>query len=222
MESPGHRKNILDRRMRFLGMGSVDRTDPRWPCGVTWNAMNFVDSYTSRYGTSQVPAWGIRMDRYTPAGSTGLLSLESGRDARLVARARGTLGRSTVRYDSPTSADDAVRVRLNSRGSGTGEVLFELRDAWGLDSRKRLTLKSRLYAPAGRRVTVEVTIADHFDRTTYVGAFRVGTSVTTQSLGIPASARGFGNTLKLRIKNTAVRSGRAHGATLALYRIGTA
>jgi uncharacterized protein YkwD len=77
MKSPGHRKNILDPKVRYIGMGSVDRTDPKWSCGVVWNAMNFVDSYRgSSYGVGRVPAWGVRIDRYAPFGSAGMLAFE--------------------------------------------------------------------------------------------------------------------------------------------------
>ena len=59
MRSPGHRKNIMDRKMRFIGIGSVDRSDRAWPCGVLYNTMNFVDSYSSSYGKPRVAAWNL-------------------------------------------------------------------------------------------------------------------------------------------------------------------
>jgi uncharacterized protein YkwD len=54
MKSPGHRKNILDPKVRYIGIGSVDRTDPKWSCGILYNAMNFVNHYSSTYGKSRV------------------------------------------------------------------------------------------------------------------------------------------------------------------------
>jgi uncharacterized protein YkwD len=224
MNSAGHRANILDPRARYIGIGSVDRTDPKWSCGIVWNAMNFVDSYRgSSYGPGRVPAWGVRIDQYAPAGTASLLAFEHGRDTRMVASATGRLARSTVRYDSPTSSDNAARVTLRSTASGDGLIAWNVRDAWSLSGKTRITLKAGLTAPAaGRRVTVEITIADHFDRNTYVGAIRVGTKPTSQSLTIPPSARAFGNTLKLRVKNAAVRAGGANGSTLNLYAVGTA
>jgi uncharacterized protein YkwD len=224
MNSPGHRKNILDPKVRYIGMGSVDRTDPQWSCGIVWNAMNFVDSYRgSSYGAGRVPAWGVRIDQHTPSGSASLLAFENGRDPRVVTGATGKLGRSTVRYDSPTSADNAARVTLRSAGTGDGVVAWDARDAWALAGKSRITLKAGLTASAAnRRVTVEFTIADHFDRNTYIGAIRVGTTVTRQSITIPAAARAFGNTLKLRVKNASVRAGGASGSTLDVYAVGTA
>jgi uncharacterized protein YkwD len=59
MKSPGHRKNILDRKVRFVGMGSVDKKDPKWGCGVMYNTMNFVDQYSTSYGKSRVTAWNL-------------------------------------------------------------------------------------------------------------------------------------------------------------------
>jgi uncharacterized protein YkwD len=224
MNSPGHRANILDRKVRYIGMGSVDRTDPKWSCGIVWNAMNFVDSYRgSSYGAGRVPAWGVRLDEHTPSGAASLLAFESGRDARVATGASGKLARSAVRYDAANSSDNAARVTLRSSGSGNGLVSWDVRDAWSLAGKSRITVKAGLKAPAaGRRVTLEFTIADHFDRNTYVGAIRVGTTVTTQVITIPAAARAFGNTLKLRVKNASVRAGGANGSTLAVYAVGTA
>jgi uncharacterized protein YkwD len=59
MKSPGHRANIMDRKMRFVGIGSVDRKDARWPCGIVYNTMNFVDSYSTAYGRNRVGAWRL-------------------------------------------------------------------------------------------------------------------------------------------------------------------
>jgi uncharacterized protein YkwD len=59
MKSPGHRANIMDRKMRYVGLGSVDRKDRRWPCGILYNTMNFTDSYTTAYGATRVAAWNL-------------------------------------------------------------------------------------------------------------------------------------------------------------------
>ena len=222
MKSPGHRKNILDPKVRFVGMGSVDRTDPKWSCGIVWNAMNFVDSYSTSYGHSRVPAWGVRIDQYAPSGTAGLLAFENGRDVRLVTGASGRLSRSTIGYDRATSADNAARITLRSAGSGDGVISWDVKDAWTLAGKSRIAVKAGLKASAGRRVTLEFTIADHFNRNTYIGSVSVRTTVTQQYLTIPAAARTFGNTLKLRVKNASVRAGGANGATLAIYGVGTA
>jgi uncharacterized protein YkwD len=59
MHSPGHRKNIMDRKVRYIGIGSVDRADRKWPCGILYNTMNFVDSYSTSYGRNRVGAWNL-------------------------------------------------------------------------------------------------------------------------------------------------------------------
>jgi uncharacterized protein YkwD len=56
MKSPGHRKNILDRNVRVIGIGSVDTTARAWPCGVLYNTMNFANHYNTSYGKSRVAA----------------------------------------------------------------------------------------------------------------------------------------------------------------------
>jgi uncharacterized protein YkwD len=224
MNSAGHRKNILDPKVRYIGLGSVDRTDPEWSCGIVWNAMNFVDSYSpGSYGSNRVPAWGLRVDQYTPAtGTGGMLSFENGRDSRMTTRAMGRLAKSAVKYDKPSSTDNAARLKLQSSGTGGGTIAWDIRDAWSMSERNRLTLKAGISTRSGGpTVVVKVTIRDHFDRATYVGSFRVKRQITTQSLALPSSARAFGNTLQLRIENDAVRSGRASGSTLVVYGVGT-
>jgi uncharacterized protein YkwD len=223
MDSEGHRKNIMNPAARYIGIGSVDRTDPKWSCGVVWNTMNFVDSYTTSYGATRVPAWGMRVDKFVPAGGGGFAAFESGREIRMTTRASGTLGKSTVAYDKPSSADNAARLTLHSSGSGGGTVYWDVRDAWSLAERQRFTLKAGLASKkSGASVVVEVTITDHFDRSTFVGRLRVGPSIKTQSLALPSGARSFKNTLKLRVQNDAVRKGGAAGSQLVIYGAGVA
>jgi uncharacterized protein YkwD len=54
LSSPGHKANILDRKVRYIGIGTVKRSASGWHCGQVWNTMNFVDSYSSSYGRSRV------------------------------------------------------------------------------------------------------------------------------------------------------------------------
>jgi uncharacterized protein YkwD len=63
MASPGHRANILDRKVRYVGIGSVDRPDPAWPKWILYNTMNFTDYYSSSYGASKVAPYKLRIDK---------------------------------------------------------------------------------------------------------------------------------------------------------------
>jgi uncharacterized protein YkwD len=223
MDSPGHRKNILDRRMRYVGIGSIDRTDPNWSCGVVWNTMNFVDSYSTKYGVTREPAWGLRVDKYRPAGSAGIAGFESGPDVRMQLHKSGTLAKSTVAFDKPTKADDAARLTFRSAKAGSGAVSWKLRDAWALDSVGKVTVSARLQTGSrAPSVVVEVRVADHFARQTYLGTIRVTRNRVTKSFTVPSAARGFGNTLELRVTNDAVRRGRASGTALVVHGAGVA
>jgi uncharacterized protein YkwD len=223
MNSAGHRKNIMDRRMRYIGIGSVDRSDPKWSCGVVWNTMNFVDSYSSKYGTTRAPMWGLRVDEFAPARSTaGLVGFENGRDTRMYAKNSGKLAKSAVAFDKPSSANNAARLTLRSSGSGSGLVAWDIRDAWDLTGYTRVSLQAGLRGKKGTSVNVDVYVADHFDRNTFVGRIRVDNAVKTKSLTLPTAARSFGNTLELRITNDAVRKGKAAGGQLCVYGVGVA
>jgi uncharacterized protein YkwD len=221
MNSAGHRKNIMNPAAKFIGIGSVDRPDPKWSCGILWNTMNFVDSYTTKYGASRAPAWGLRVDQYAPGGGSGFAGFEYGRDVRMTTRATGTLAKSTLAYDKPSSSDNAARLNLTSGGTGAGTISWDLRDAWSLSGRDRITLKAGLYGKkSGRSVTVELTVTDHFGRQSYIGSIRVPQRTVTQSLPLPEAAKSFKNTLKLRISNDAVRKGGAAGSQLVVYSLG--
>jgi uncharacterized protein YkwD len=223
MDSPGHRKNIMNPAAKYIGIGSVDRTDPKWSCGVVWNTMNFVDSYTSEYGATRVPAWGMRVDKYAPAGAGGFAGFESGRDIRMTTRATGSLAKSTVSFDKPSDRNNAARLTLRSSGSGGGTAYWDLQDAWSLTDRTQLSLQAGLYSKkSAPTVVVEVTVTDHFDRAVFLGRIRVGRSVTTHTLALPESARNFKNTLKLRIHNDSVRTGGSAGSQLVVYGVGAA
>ena len=73
MNSPGHRANILDSSMRYLGIGWVERPD-----GSGYNTQVFVDSYSSTYGRNRRPAVGGLADAKVPAASTTVASFENG------------------------------------------------------------------------------------------------------------------------------------------------
>lgn len=184
--------------------------------------MNFVDSYTpSSYGTTRVPAWGLRVDQYAPSGATSVASFESGHEARMQLTTGGTLAKSAMALGRPTSGDDAVRLTFRSSGKASGTVTWELRDAWALSQRTSLTFKARLQSDRPTNsVLVEVRVADAFNRETYVGSFRARTKTATTTITLPSSARAFGNTLRLRVTNDAVRAGSASGRILHLYGIG--
>jgi uncharacterized protein YkwD len=221
MNSAGHRKNIMNPNAKYIGIGSVDRPDPKWSCGILWNTMNFVDSYTTRYGPSRVPAWGLRVDQYAPTGASGLTGFENGREVRMTSRATGRLAKSTLAYDKPSSSDNAARLNLASTGTGAGTIAWDVRDAWSLSGRDRITLKAGVYSKkSGRSVTVTLSVTDHFGRSTYVGSIRVTQRTVTQSLLLPAAAKSFKNTLKLQVTNDAVRKGGASGSQLVVYGVG--
>jgi uncharacterized protein YkwD len=52
MASEHHRDNILDPRLVYIGMGTVQVTNSDGQ-GTAWNTMDFTDSYSSAYGLAR-------------------------------------------------------------------------------------------------------------------------------------------------------------------------
>lgn len=54
MRSPGHRANILDSRVRYIGIGAIRRSD-----GRVFNTMNFTNGTSRTYGIARVIGQGL-------------------------------------------------------------------------------------------------------------------------------------------------------------------
>jgi uncharacterized protein YkwD len=54
MASPRHRDNILNPRLRYIGMGTVQVDSADGP--TAWNTMDFTNAYTAKYGAPRTRA----------------------------------------------------------------------------------------------------------------------------------------------------------------------
>jgi len=225
MGSPGHRANILDPEMRFLGIGTVQRARSGWSCGVAWNTMNFVDRYSALYGPTREPAHGMRSDARA-VGAATLADLEQLRDARVGMTAVGSgIATTALGWDGVTSRDDAMRMHVRSTGTGTGDGILYYRDALDLRSSRALTFTLGRWTPSGAALPVDVWTFDLYGRSSYLGRVVVG-SPRAVTLALPTAARSFTTTVQLRVRAADVRAlgstASAQQAQLHLYRLGTA
>jgi uncharacterized protein YkwD len=204
MGSAGHRANILDRGMRYLGIGWVERPD-----GSGYNTQVFVDQYSGTYGRSRRPAVGGLGDVRTPVSSTSVATFENGWDPRVALAFSGTgISASGPVWETPTAADQAVRysVRETRVATGGGADL-RVRDA--LDLRNATGVRVRLGAntTSGRPLTIQVTARRELGTNVVLGNVVVPSGRwVTVTLPVPAAARNFRNVLGFAVTRGALEA----------------
>jgi uncharacterized protein YkwD len=214
MNSPGHRANILDRSMRYLGMGWVERPD-----GSGYNTQVFVDSYSTAYGRSRVPAVGGIADARVPATSLTLASFESGWDPRVTLAYSGTgIVVASPVVETPAAGDQSVRFVVRESKVATGGAAdLRVRDA--VDLRHATGLRIRLGATtdSGRPVTLQVGARRELGTNAILGNVVVPSGRwVTVTLPIPAGARNFRNVVGIAVTRAALE---ALSPTLASRRV---
>jgi uncharacterized protein YkwD len=204
MNSPGHRANILDRSMRYLGIGWVERPD-----GSGYNTQVFVDQYSTAYGHNRVPAVGGLKDARTPASSTTLATFESGWDSRvfLAHSGSGIVVAGPV-YETPATGDQSVRftVRESAVAAG-GAVDLRVRDA--LDLRNATGVRVRLGAntDSGKAVTVQVSARRELGTNAILGTVTIPSGQwVTVTLPLPSGAKNFRNVLGIGVTRSALEA----------------
>jgi uncharacterized protein YkwD len=193
MNSPPHRANILDRSVRYLGIGVVERD------GIAWNTMDFVDAYSTRYGHTRVPAAGLTMDKQRITSTTDIAMLETSRDQRFGARDGGNVHASRMGFTGPSAANDAAFTVLHSSGAGNGHGSVMMRDALDLSNANSLSLQVSAHDPKHRAVPVKVVLKRSFGDSVTLGTMRVGAHPRWIELPLPAGAKGFRNQVMLRV-----------------------
>jgi hypothetical protein len=204
MNSPGHRANILDRSMRYLGMGWVERPD-----GSGYNTQVFVDSYTSAYGHTREPAIGGLGDTRTPTSTSNVASFESGWDPRvLLARSGVGLLPSGPQFESPTTGDQSVRFGVTERTLGTGGgVELRVRDALDLRNARALTVRIGANTGSGRPVTVLVTAKRELGTSVTLGSVTIPSGqFVTATFTLPAGAKNFRNVIGVAVPRTSLQA----------------
>ena len=202
MNSAGHRRNILDGNLRYLGMGWVERPD-----GWGYNTQVFVNQYTSAYGPSREPAHGGKDDVRRFTSTATIADFEAGTDPRGLTAGSGTgIGVTGVYTDRPGTGDQSARFGVFNRAGGTGGgAEMRLRDALDLTNVTALQLKLAARTNTGRPVVVDVYLRTSMGANVKVGSVTVphGPDLTV-TLPLPAAAKGFRNELALFVSRASL------------------
>ena len=204
MNSPGHRANILDTDMRYLGIGWVERPD-----GSGYNTQVFVDQYSSSYGRTRRPAVGGLADSRRPASSTAVVTFEGGWDPRvMLVRSGAGIATAGPYYPVPASGDQSARfvVREKLAGVGGGAEL-RVRDALDLRNATGIRVKLSAVTDTGRSLAVQVGVRRELGSHVVLGSVTVpsGGRYVTVTLPLPAGARNFRNALTLTVTRSALQ-----------------
>jgi uncharacterized protein YkwD len=205
MNSPGHRANILDSGMRYLGIGWVERPD-----GSGYNTQVFVDRYSTAYGRSRRPAVGGLKDTRTPATSMAVATFEGGWDPRAyVARSGSGISVSGPYFPSPATGDQSVRFAVKETlvsSGGAGE--FRVRDALDLRNASGLRVKVSAVSASGRAVTLQVAVKRELGSTVVLGTVTVpsGGSFVTKTFPLPSGAKNFRNVVSVGVPRTSLHA----------------
>jgi hypothetical protein len=192
MNSPGHRANILDPKVRYLGVGVVERA------GYAWNTLDFVDAYTSSYGRTRVPAAGITMDSKPILVTTDVASMEQP-DQRFGTARSGGVGASRMYFTGPSAGNDSgyAYLRTLSAAAGHGDVV--MRDALALGFARSLSVQLATHDRRGRAVAVQVLLGHAYGGAVSLGTVRVGATPRWFTFTLPASARAFRDSVVFRV-----------------------
>jgi uncharacterized protein YkwD len=202
MNSPGHRANILDGTMRYLGIGWVERPD-----GSGYNTQVFVDSYSSAYGRSRVPAVGGLGDTRTPSSSTNIGSFESGWDSRVLLGRSGTgLATTGPSFETPSTTDQAVRFSLRETAAGVGGgAELRIREALDLRSARAISVRLGAYTGSTRPITVDITLKRELGSSVTIGRVTIPHGqVVNATLALPSGVKNFRNMVGVAISRASL------------------
>ncbi len=199
--STGHRTNILNRSMRYVGIGTVERPTSGWPCGRAWNTIVFVDSYSSAYGAARNPPQGMGMDARVITVSQHLATFETGPDPRTVTGVAGLGLASSSPVTYVTGGDDAMHwyVRQTAPLDGWGSLY--LRDAVDLRSTKQVRMIVQAVTPSGRTLPITLTVSREWGATATIGTIVADNVPRSYTFTVPVALRGFNNTFRLTVAN---------------------
>jgi uncharacterized protein YkwD len=202
MNSPGHRANILDSGMRYIGMGWVERPD-----GSGYNTQVFVNQYSTTYGRNRRPAVGGLADTRTPSATMSVGGFEGGWDPRvIIARSGSGVGVAGPVFDQPDDGDQGVRFRVYDQvgiTSSWGEM--RIRDALDLRHASGLRLRLSATTGSGRPITVAVNARRELGTSVRLGSVTIPSGETvTVTLPVPSDARNFRNVLGVAISSGAL------------------
>jgi hypothetical protein len=204
MNSPGHRANILDRGLRYLGIGWVERPD-----GSGYNTQVFVDQYSTAYGRNRKPAVGGLADTRTPTSNTQVASFEGWDPRAYVVRAGSGILTGGPYFPSPAAGDQSVRFAVRETLADTGGYAeMRVRDALDLRHATGIRVKVSAVTESGRPVTLQVGTRRELGSHVVLGTVVVpsGGSFVTVTLPLPPGARNFRNAVYVAVTRNALHA----------------
>lgn len=201
--STAHRNNMMNRNMRYVGIGTYERAAIGWPCGKAWNTIDFVDSYSSSYGASRNPPQGMAIDSRLISTTQWFATFESGSEPRAVTGLSG-LGLSTSRpvVSVPGNGrDDALHWYLTQTAPLDSWGSLYLRDAVDLRLTKQVRITIQAVTPNLRGLPVTVTVLRDWGAAATIGTVTADSVPRTYTFTVPVPVRGFNNTFRLTVAN---------------------
>lgn len=221
MRSAPHRANILNRAYRYVGVGWAER-----PGGLGYNTQVFVNTYSSSYGRSRVPAYGGIDDAVTVTKSAPFATFERFDYRATAAQASGT--NVSWRIDPAGVYDGSARVlvrQASARATGGGGL--KLRTSMRLNRVRRMSLTITADTPTGRPVRVSLRTRVLFGGTSVqIGEVTLRDGVRTiVDFTMPSAARVWRNEVLVYVSKPALTDISPDALSqryvrLAIYRIG--
>ena len=153
MNSPGHRRNILDPRARFIGIGASEHLDTDGNL-YTYLTQDFSDTYSSSYGADRVASTGMSRDAWRPLLG-GLLDAILPGDQHSDVYTTGGIHAGTVSFTHVLGGYGAVVAITDGGSTGTARLRYhdsiDYRAVHGLI----VTLTSSTRTGAGLPVAVD-------------------------------------------------------------------
>lgn len=204
MNSPGHRANILDAGMRYLGIGWVERPD-----GSGYNTQVFVDSYSTTYGRNREAPVGGLGDTRTPTSSLNVASFESGWDPRvMLGRSGYGIATSGPHFETPSLGDQGVRYYVKETATGTGGgAELRIRDAVDLRHARAIAVRVGASTGSGRSLTLDVTVKRELGSSVTIGRITVPHGQTVNALlPLPSGVKNFRNMIGIGVSRATLQA----------------
>ncbi|MEP6695786.1 MAG: CAP domain-containing protein [Pseudonocardiales bacterium] len=205
MNSAPHRANILDARMRYVGIGVDMRPAAGWACGQAWNTMDFVNAYSGRYGATRNPTQGLPIDAFVYTRTQSMGAFESGSDTRAVTGLSGVgMYSSAPSFDAASPRDDAMHWSVAQSQVTAAWGSLYLRDAMDLRNVRQISITLQASTPTARALPISLTVLQEWGHAATLGTVNADGTPRTFTFTVPNTVRGFDNNLRLTMANTSL------------------
>lgn len=153
MDSPGHKRNILDTRARYLGLGAVELNSKSMDGLVTYVTMNFVNQYSASYGAPRTAAPGLKRDAWRPDASHKITPMRD-HDQRVDLSKSGGVVSGLVSSTHVLTGLASVLALSDGGTAGVGRLRYH--DSLSLKPGQQLNVKLAAQSRSGKPVNATV------------------------------------------------------------------